>query len=144
MANHPNRVAFCPLLYLSNGGKSEDLAEFQRILNPEEELRWTQETARKYVRGKCDEAFDCGTCSILVGFTQEKKADGYQVGWECFDCLKEKRSAAAPRWLPGFYQSSKYRGPPESRVLVEPDSFLDGCTKCGFGSSLLQLVLRKT
>ena len=132
MAENPIRVAFCPLLFSANGG------EFDQKGRPI--FRQLQE-ARKFIRGKCDEAYDCGECELLVRWCNERAAEGFHIGWECVHCLKETK--AVPRWTPKFYQSSKYRGPPEDRDLVEPDRSLDGCTRCGWGSMVLQLVLRK-
>ncbi len=130
MDNHPRRVAFCPLLFAENGG------EFTENNKPIFKM-----DARTYVRGKCDEAYDCGECNILIRWCEKRAAEGYHIGWECVHCLKETK--AVLRWLPGFYESSRYRGLPEDWVLVEPERRLDGCTRCGFGTPLLQLVLRR-
>jgi hypothetical protein len=127
----PIRVAFCPLLYLENGGILEFDAQKRPIFS----------NKKQYIKGKCDEAYDCGECSVLRRWLQKRSQEGYIIGWECVQCLKDTKSV--PRWLPGYFQSSKYRGPLEDRVLVEPERPIDGCTRCDYGSITLQLVLRK-
>ncbi len=114
MSDQPVRVAFCPLLFAKNGG----------------------------TRGRCDAPHDCGECELLTAWVEEQIKEGYELGWECVECLKQTKKTQ--RWLPGFYQASKYRGPPWDYELVEPDKKLDGCERCGWGSSLLQLVLRRS
>jgi len=67
------------------------------------------------------------------------------VSWECDQCIKdsfEHDLDNTQRSLPGFYQGSKYYGFPDEYVLVDNDRILDGCTTCGFGSPVLQLVIR--
>lgn len=134
MAENPVRVAFCPLLYVRNGGEidGENIETGRIVLS----------TKRQYVRGKCDEAFDCGECGVLNDWLAEEATKGFHIGWECVTCLKETKNAV-PQRLPGFFQSSRYRGPLWDRVLAEPERPLDGCTRCGFGTITLQLVLRK-
>lgn len=71
------------------------------------------------------------------------------VNWECVDCIQETeildKENGVKREIPGFFQSSKYL-PKEigssEMVLVDPERVLDGCTLCGKGSPVLQLILR--
>jgi hypothetical protein len=133
----PVRVAFCPILFSVNGGKFDGLG---RPYIPTEE---------EYVRGKCDVGFDCGQCPYLAKWLLTWSNAGWQPGWECDRCLKRdvpahKTADYRVRVVAGYYQSSRYRLDGENRIEVEPDNPLDGCTSCGWGSSFLQLVLRRS
>lgn len=122
------RLAFCPLLFHHNGGTFKD---GKPVFGSDK---------RTYVRGRCDVAHDCGECTLLSAWVKSME-DHVIVGWECSDCLRETKDL--PRSLPGYFQASRYRDLITERVLVEPERPLDGCTRCGKGTSFLQLVLRQ-
>lgn len=135
----PVRVAFCPLLFASHGGQFDSLG--RPIFAPADQDERT-------ARGNCDAAYDCGRCPLLTQWVNARVAEGWEVGWECQDCLKKevpvgKKPDYLNRMVPGFYQSSRYRGDPEHWEDVEPENPLEGCTACGFGTPVLQLVLRR-
>jgi len=121
----PTRQAFCPLYFSHNGGKFNDrgLALF----------------SGEGIPGVCDRAFDCGTCSLMSKWVGEKMAEGWVIGWECVTCVKntylDDKGRGVHRLLPGFYQSSQ--PDPNQR------GFIPGCTRCGWESSLLQIILRR-
>ena len=129
-----DRPPFCSLLFASNGGRFDDLG---RPYIPNE---------GEFVRGCCERAEDCGTCPLLIQWIQARMGEGWSVSWLCVHCIKEAvptgKTADKNHWLaPGYYQSSRYREwEPE---VVDEKSTLDGCTQCGYGSALLQLVLRR-
>lgn len=127
--------AFCPILFGANGGQFDHLG---RPFVP---------TDAERVRGKCDRAGDCGQCPYMTQWVDARIKEGWQVGWECDHCLRDlpvgKTADYRYRFVPGFYQSSRFRGIGDDREDVEPNNPLDGCTRCGWGSALLQLVLRR-
>lgn len=126
---NPVRVAFCPLLFKHNGGQFKN---GKPVLEP---------TRSGYIRGRCDAPYDCGECPLLSAFLHKKQQDGYTIGWECTTCVVETKKI--PRELPGYYQSGRLRESPTETLLVDEDRPLDGCTRCGKGTSLLQAVLRR-
>lgn len=75
------------------------------------------------VRSTCDVASDCGTCPIMRQWLAYLQGEGYEEAWECDKCVKETPKES--RILKGFYQEGL-------------------CTRCGWDTPLLQLVLRKT
>lgn len=132
----PARVAFCPILFAKNGGQFDNLG---RPFTP---------TSVERARGKCDVAHDCGVCPLLGEWVNARIAEGWTVGWECVECLKRdvpvgKTADPNVRIVPGFFQSSRNRWMPDEWEEVEPKVPLEGCTNCGWGSMLLQLVLRR-
>lgn len=129
---HPVRMAFCPILFAANGGTFDEKG--LPIFNQQDKRTW--------VAGKCSKPHDCGECSLLHEWVNGLMAQGWTVGWECIHCLKETKAEGDKRILPGFYQASRFRGAPENYVEAEPKKAIAGCTRCGWGSSFLQLVLR--
>lgn len=130
----PVRVAFCPLLFARNGGTFDSRG--LPIFNDPEE---TKEDSVFPARGKCDQACDCGLCPLLQVWVEARQVEGFNVGWECSECLQvsweyERRNPEVQRVLPGYYQSGRKN---------DPEAALDGCTSCGKETSFLQLVLRR-
>ena len=121
----PSKSAFCPLYFSAHGGQFNDrgLALFNGMRIP----------------GVCDRAFDCGTCSLMSKWVNEMMSVGWAVGWECDRCLKDTyladKSSKTGRILPGFYQSSQ----PDDKER----GYIDGCTRCGWQTSFLQIILRR-
>lgn len=119
--SHAPKSAFCPLYFSANGG----------TFTPSGEPIFTMNTP-----GLCDRAFDCGTCSLMTRWVGG--VSGWQIGWECDKCLKDTflgdKSQGIKRWLPGFYQSSDSEG---------STTYSGGCTRCGWHSSFLQIILRR-
>jgi len=121
----PSKTAFCPLYFSAHGGQFNEkgLALFSGMMIP----------------GVCDRAFDCGTCSLMSKWVSEMIAAGWSVGWECDQCLKntflDDKGRGVNRLLPGFYQASQ----PDP----QQSGFIPGCTRCGWQTSFLQIVLRR-
>jgi hypothetical protein len=120
---HPERSAFCLLLFGSNGGQFDELG-------------------RPIFRGQlgtCGRAFDCGTCPLMREWMLKLAQDGWEWGWECDQCLKNTfdtdHAREVERILPGYYQSSQ----PDD----EDHPPIEGCTRCGWQTSFLQLILRR-
>lgn len=124
---HPIRVAFCPILYTSNGGQLDNKGKAIVSLN-------------NRVRGKCDKAFDCGDCFLLQNWIATCVSEGWIVGWECDDCLHVTK--AVSRQLPGFFQEGRLDDSSSLNIISQPPS-LSGCTRCKKETSFLQLVLRR-
>lgn len=127
----PVRVAFCQFLFARNGGTfdSRGLPIFN---DPDAEDGFP-------ARGKCDRAYDCGYCPLLREWVEARQVEGFDVGWECDECLKisytcERNNPEVERVLPGFYQSGR---------RDDPETTLEGCTSCRKESSFLQLILRR-
>ena len=80
------------------------------------------------IRGKCDTPFDCGTCLLLQQWVQGLIGQGWEVTWECHDCLRGIKAASEAEGvevsLPGYYQTGS-------------------CSGCGYETSFLQLLLRR-
>jgi hypothetical protein len=110
------KQAFCTLLFASNGGTF--LPSGDPLFAPG-------------VKGSCDEAYDCGRCPLMGQWLDQRAQEGSRIGWECVGCLNETKGEG--RSLPGFFQSG----------WVDEPGGLDGCTRCGFETSFLQLVLRR-
>lgn len=114
----PVMRAFCPLLFESNNQQ----------------------------RGKCNRAGDCGSCNLLWGYVKKMTDEGWKLSWECHECIKQThRQNKAEKLgvefsLPGYYQGTKYDA---DGNVVDPDSLFDGCYRCGFGTSLLQIIFRR-
>jgi hypothetical protein len=143
--DHPIRVAFCPILFAVNGGRFTDKG--LPIFQEKDEDGYSP-------RGKCDRAFDCGVCPHLTAWVNQFAVAGWSVGWECNACLKNTAKSDAEerldRLLPGYYQSG--RDPDDENPFPEMPGFdnkdadrppLHGCTRCGWQSSFLQLIMRR-
>lgn len=112
----------------------------------------------------CDRAFDCGTCTLLHKWLNEKIQQGYRATWECHYCLrKTKKSDGADdieRVITGYYQAGRKGDLSTDDKDYDPDRpGLQGCTHilesddpdvgrrqgemCLWESSFLQLVLRR-
>jgi hypothetical protein len=137
--DHPVRVAFCPILFESNGGGFTDSGL---------PILYDDSDEGQQRRGRCDVAYDCGVCSLLHAWV-ERASQTWLIGWECDHCLKStQKEDGKKRWLPGFYQSGREAGTEPHPDLpdfdnVDPDlPALSGCTRCGWQTSFLQLVLR--
>ena len=142
--DHPIRVAFCPLFFSSNGGEF-DQNGLPRVFRVDDEEK-PKLVGRLWVRGKCKKAYDCGSCSLMREWVEGEQRRGWVVGWECSQCLKltKKEAASEGRVLPGFYQSGRH----PDLTMDDPDydkdkPKLSGCTRCGYETSFLQLVLRR-
>lgn len=131
----PNRTAFCKLLFARNGGTFND-----RNMPVFDQKAWA--------RGACDRAYDCLDCGVMQDWLVYLQKVGWTIGWECDLCLKqteeEKDREDMQRFVEGFYQS----GRDPTRGQEDPDydedkPALAGCTRCGWESSFLQLVLRR-
>ena len=124
---HPTRTAFCPVLFGANGGRFDEngLPIFQR----KREL---------VVRGRCSDAYDCGTCPHLTAWLGYQTGAGWQVSWECVECIKQTdrpdEEIGLERRTPGFYQEG---------TNETASKGLPGCMRCGWESLFLQLVLRR-
>ena len=131
---HPTRAAFCPIFFGANGGK----------FTPDTHLP----IMRKGIRGLCNRPWDCGACSLLREWIDAKQREGWVVGWECDDCLKRTRkwddTDGGGRELPGFYQAGRLPRPKDDPEYDKDKPKLEGCTRCGYETSFLQLVLRRT
>lgn len=130
----PVRVAFCKILFAKNGGRFTDTG-----------LPITNEGAR----GQCDRAYDCISCVYLEEWVQLLANDGWEIGWECDACLKNTDEhddmTGVERRVQGFYQAGRPPEDPPSSEDYDPDRpALSGCTRCGWGTSFLQLVLRRS
>jgi hypothetical protein len=137
---HPVRVSFCKILFGKNGGSFTETG--LPILQPGELDDDTQ------VRGKCSRAYDCGSCSYMQEWLVSLQEKGWHVGWECDRCLRESRYSDAEtgvtRQVQGFFQAGRKKDKTQDDPDFDPDlPGLEGCTKCGWESSFLQLVLRK-
>lgn len=133
--DQPVRAAFCPLYFAANGGTFTPAG--LPILDNENP-----------VRGLCDIAFDCGVCGHLHAWLARIEKD-WSPGWECDACVKVTyRTDPKGRVLTGFYQSGRDQEDDPHEHLPgfdnsDPDNPpLAGCTRCGWQTSLLQLVLR--
>lgn len=131
--DRPVKVAFCKLLYAANGG------EFNKLGLPIK--------GKVRVRGRCDAAYDCVSCPLMMEWLALTQSQGWRSGWECLKCLSDTRDedlAIGVRELPGFFSAG--RSPdlsPEDEDFDPDRPILWGCTRCGWESSFLQLVLRK-
>jgi len=130
---HPVRAAFCKILFWKMGGTFGPTG-----------LPILQEG----VRGKCNRAFDCGSCSHMQDWLTLLYQQGWSWGWECDRCLRETLSEDEAqnieRRVQGFYQAGRSSQRMEDDPDFDPDRpGLEGCTRCGWESSFLQLVLRR-
>lgn len=140
--DHPVRVAFCPILFGSNGGRFTERG-LPIIDDPDED--------GESPRGLCDIAFDCGVCSLLAEWVQRYVDQGWAVGWECPHCLKKTKGEDGQRGLvrllPGYFQEGRdEENPPDIENFNNTNQDktpLKGCTRCGWQSSFLQLVMRR-
>lgn len=134
---HPVRVAFCKVFFWKNGGQFNDtgLPVFEDD-----------------VRGNCDRAWDCGVCTYLGEWIEWLASQGWEWGWECDRCLRltlaKDRHEGVERHVQGFYQAGRRSdlspSDPEYKWEGDPDlPALEGCTRCGEGTSFLQLVIRR-
>jgi len=140
---HPFRVAFCKVFFAKNGGTFTEygLPIFSAADHSEEYP----------ARGYCDKAFDCGSCAYLQEWLWSLYDKGWEIGWECDQCLRDTIRQdfydKTERKVEGFFQSGRPKLPvdhPDYWHEHDEDSGgLEGCTRCGWGSSFLQLVLRK-
>lgn len=130
----PVRVAFCKILFAKNGGT------FTQTGLP---------IMQKGVRGKCNRAFDCGSCPHMQEWiTAQVQKEGWDWGWECGKCLRETRATDEAqnieRAVQGFFQSGRRKDlTPDDPDYDSDLPGLEGCTRCGWESSFLQLVLRR-
>lgn len=132
---HPNRVAFCKLLFAWNGGTFN-------------ERNMPVVSKDSWVRGSCDRAFDCLECTVMLNWLDSLKKQGWAIGWECDFCLKEtdaeRHREDMQRSVEGFYQSGwRSRLAPDDPEFDEDKQALEGCTRCGWETNFLQLVLRR-
>ena len=122
----PVKTAYCPLLFQRNGGKFGPRNE--PIFEPNEDEDSSP-------MGTCSRAFDCGTCTLMTEWLNGAMT-GWTIGWECDKCLKETfeldKDSGVDRWLPGFYHSSP-----------DENAYEGGCTRCGWQTLFLNLVLRR-
>jgi len=133
---HPVRVAFCKILFWKNGGS------FSPTGLPI--FRSTDER----VQGRCTRAYDCGQCSYLQEWLVFLQQQGWAWGWECDACLRktleEDRKSNIERHVQGYYQAGRRWDRTPDDPEYDPDRpGLEGCTRCGWESSFLQLVIRK-
>lgn len=135
---HPVQVAFCLIYFGANGGTFDELG--RPIFKERDEDGFP-------VRGKCDRPFDCGTCHHLGKWVLELQSQGWDIGWECYQCLKDTKKTDTEenqRFLPGHYQAGRKQDLKEEDQDYDPDQPpLEGCTRCGWSTSFLQLVLRR-
>jgi hypothetical protein len=130
---HPVRTAFCKILFWKMGGAFGPTG--LPIIQPG-------------VRGKCNRAFDCGSCSHMHDWLSLLLQQGWTWGWECDKCLRETKDSDdaqnIERSVQGFYQAGRKGDLTEDDPEYDPDRpGLEGCTRCGWESSFLQLVLRR-
>ena len=129
MEDRPVRIAFCKILFGRHGGTFT--ADGLPIFGADE------------ARGNCDRGYDCGECSLLHEWIEGLAKQGWFWGWECDKCLrdtiKSDEEANIARFVQGFFQSGSKEQDPEA--LTAPA--LTGCTRCGWETTFLQLVLRK-
>jgi hypothetical protein len=145
---HPVRVAWCKILFGANGGRFTGwgMPIFANEIMDVTDDGYVQQMP---VRGKCDRAFDCIECWALNDWLKILINDGWEHGWECDKCLRETqkpdRQNNIQRQVQGIYQAGRKKGtPPEDKWNFDDDfPLLEGCTRCGWQSSFLQLVLRK-
>lgn len=134
---HPVRVAFCPIYFGSNGGQFDSLGK--PIFSKRDEDGFP-------ARGKCDRPFDCGTCPYLGQWVLNLQAQDWEIGWECEKCLKDTKKEDTDkniRFLPGFYQAGRSKDLKPEDSDYDPDRPpLEGCTRCGWETSFLQLIIR--
>lgn len=144
---HPLKTAACPLLFAASGGRFTPLGlpvVGGVVVLDTEDVDPDHNRAASIL---CDEAYDCGTCPLLRQWVATEAQQGWSIGWECSNCLKEtfrreRDDPALERKLPGFYQAGRDVAPDHEDY--DPDNPpLAGCTRCGWGSSFLQLVLRR-
>lgn len=125
------RLAFCKILWWKNGGA------FTSSGLPLAGDEWT--------RGKCVKAYDCSECVFLQEWLHWLVQQGWTFGWECDACLRATLETDAQenivRHTQGFYQEGRQPDPTES-PLEHPA--LTGCTRCGWESAFLQLVIRRS
>lgn len=129
----PVRVAFCKILFWKYGG------QFSSTGIPD---------LRAQVRGKCTRAYDCGQCSFLQEWLLHLQQQGWGWGWECDRCLRETedldRISNIERHVQGFYQAGRKWDRTPDDPDYDPDRpGLEGCTRCTWESSFLQLVIRR-
>lgn len=133
---HPVRVAFCKILFGAMGGRFTltGLPDF---------------SDKEHVPlGNCDRAYDCGVCQLLQNWLAYLASQGWTWGWECDACLKaterSDRDAGLQRQVQGYYQAGRKRDLSPDDPNYDPDQpALEGCTRCGWESSFLQLVIRR-
>ena len=132
--------SFLAILFGANGGQ----------FTPDTHLPiMHQEVGDFGIRARCSRPWDCGTCSLMRKWIEARQAQGWFSGWECSDCLKRTAKfdlgdGGGGRELPGFYQAGRRAYPPDDLNYDADRPGLLGCTRCGFETSFLQLVLRRT
>ena len=132
-------LGFCKILFGVNGGK------FTATGLP---IIGESEDDAERARGKCWRAFDCGSCIHMSTWLAQLEAQGWHFAWECDRCLRETekldKEAGTTRFVQGFYQAGrKYDRSPDDPDYDSDRPGLEGCTRCGWESSFLQLVLRR-
>jgi hypothetical protein len=152
---HPVRVAFCPLLFAHNGGRFDERGrpifaggdcEQPRYDSNGEQIDYVDPVP---VRGKCNRPVDCNECALMAEWVEARVDEGWDVGWECPDCLKESEryerdNPEVERFVPGFFQAGRSPDLEEQDEDYDRDRpSLPGCTSCGKGTSFLQLVIRR-
>ena len=131
--SEPVRDSFCPIYFADNGGQFDELGK--PIISED-----------TWIRGMCNRPWDCGACSHMRRWIEHLEGQGWQIGWECKDCIGGfpndplRCDPDTETVLPGHYQSAW----PDDRDNLHMKHPIDGCTRCGFNeTSLLQLVLRR-
>lgn len=132
----PVRAAFCNLLWAYNGGQfgPTGLPLFTEV-----------DEDGNIPLGTCDRAYDCSVCPLLHQWVERLVAQGWSASWECSYCLKGVKSevAAGRLAITGYYQAGREPVPPEHEDHDQDQPALTGCTRCGWQTSFLQLVLRR-
>jgi hypothetical protein len=123
------QVAYCAILFQAKGGTFTPSG--RPIFVPG-------------VAALCDDPHDCGGCAYLQNWAAHLMAEGWGIGWECDACLRLTedldRGAGIERHVQGYYQQGG-KHPWASEDEEAPP--LPGCTRCGWASIVLQLVLRR-
>ena len=134
----PVRVAFCPIYYGANGGLFDERGVPMEDPDAEETV---------HTRGKCDRPFDCGTCPYLHQWVGKLASQGMGIAWECIACLKQTKKmdkeSGVIRFIPGYFQAGRPPVPEGHPDYDKDNPPLAGCTRCGWESSFLQLIIRR-
>lgn len=137
----PIRVAWCNLLFTSNGGRLDQrnlpiLSSYERFESddPNDPRNGTWIHGK---RGYCDRAWDCDQCFLLQKFLEHEKSQGRAIFWECTDCAFTPMEGYLTN-VPGYYTSCLW-------AVEDPRNVEDldpTCLRCQRETSFLQLVLR--
>lgn len=143
--DHPVMVAPCPILFAVNGGRFDDKG--RPIFDD-------AESDGVSPRAKCSRAYDCGTCSLLHNEISYIQLKGWVSGWECVKCIEDTKipdkENGVTRKYGEFYQAGRapwadpFGGSLGEFDNSDPDNTpVPGCTRCGWQSSFLQLIMRR-